>query len=160
MPARPLRSAGLCVRGRGAYAVHECAGYKARQAMERGERACHFGDEKPGSTRSCDCAALHDHLRRAETEIHQLTRCIQLKDQKLCELRNALANSATAHYRVEDRLQRELDSLRIKLPPELIDTHFYQPEGSASGNGVTVRLPYLTSILSVLFDAMYVFWAD
>nr|WP_256094624.1 hypothetical protein [Paraburkholderia nodosa] len=99
-------------------------------------------------------------LQRAETEVRRLTRCMEIRDRQLGELRKALAHSATVHYRVEDRLQRELDCLRIMMPAEA----FRMPSGESgsgrSDHGIAVRLPYVTSILSVLFDAMCVFWAD
>ncbi|KVK76003.1 hypothetical protein WS90_25560 [Burkholderia cepacia] len=109
---------------------------------------------------ACDCAALQIRLRHAEAQIRRLTRCVQLKDQKLCELGKVLANSATAHYCVEERLQRELDALRIDMPTDVPSEHRSPVDGDSMGGGVIVRLPYLTAILSVLFDAMHVFWAD
>ncbi|MDR8071005.1 hypothetical protein [Burkholderia cenocepacia] len=109
---------------------------------------------------ACDCEALKIRLQRAEAQIRRLTRCIQLKDEKLSELGKALANSATAHYCVEERLQRELDALRIDLPADMPSEHYGPADGDSMGGGVVVRLPYLTVILSVLFDAMHVFWAD
>ncbi|MEX3916456.1 hypothetical protein AB4Y43_09495 [Paraburkholderia sp. BR10872] len=105
-------------------------------------------------------AAPDLRLQRAETEVRRLTRCMETKDRQLGELRKALAHSATVHYSVEDRLQRELDCLRIMMPAEV----FRMPSGESgserSDHGIAVRLPYVTSTLSVLFDAMCMFWAD
>ncbi|PXX23116.1 MULTISPECIES: hypothetical protein [Burkholderia] len=112
------------------------------------------------SAPSCDCAAVQHRLRGAEAEIRRLTRCLQLKDQKLCELRKVLAHSATVHYCVEDRLQRELDALRINMPADGMDTPFDRTDRGPSIDGVVVKLPYMTAILSVLFDTMVTFWAD
>jgi len=112
------------------------------------------------SAPSCDGVVMQHRLWRAEVEIRRLTRCLQLKDQKLCELRRVLANSATAHYCVEDRLQRELDALRINLPADEMDTPFDRTDSSPSIDGVIIKLPYMTAILSVLFDTMAAFWAD
>ena len=106
------------------------------------------------------CGALQGRLKRAEAEVGRLTRCVQLKDQQLCELRKVLAHSATVHYSVEDRLQRELDSLRIIMLAEAVETRSGQSWRHVSPGGVAVRLPYVTSILSVLFDAMCTFWAE
>lgn len=61
-------------------------------------------------------AAPDQRLQQAEAKVRRLTRCIEMKDRQLCELRKALAHSATVHYSFEDRLQRELDSLRIMMP--------------------------------------------
>ncbi|KAB0644840.1 hypothetical protein [Burkholderia latens] len=114
--------------------------------------------ESPAST--CDCEPLQIRLRQAEAQIRRLTRSIQLKDEKLCELGKALASSATAHYCVEARLQRELDALRIDLPADTPSEHYGLVDGDSMGGGVIIRLPYLTTILSVLFDAMHTLWAD
>ncbi len=99
-------------------------------------------------------------LRRAEAEVRRLTRCVELKDRQLCELRRALAHSATVHYSFEDRLQRELDSLRIMAPNDGFEEHWGTPASDQPGEGVVVKLPYMTSILSILFDAMCTFWGD
>ncbi len=39
---------------------------------------------------ACECEALQIRLQRAEAQIRRLTRCIQLKDEKLSELGKAL----------------------------------------------------------------------
>lgn len=103
---------------------------------------------------------LHVHLQRAEAEVRRLNRCMELRDRQLCELRKALAHSATIHYSVEDRLQRELDSLRIMMPVEELHTQCHRSGSNRTENAVVVTLPYVTSTLSVLFDAMRTFWAD
>jgi hypothetical protein len=100
-------------------------------------------------------AALDQRLQRAEAEVRRLTRCMAMKDRQLCELRKALAHSATVHYSFEDHLQRELDSLRIMMPVDEVQEHW----GNQTEEGVVLRLPYMTSILSVLVDAMCTFWA-
>lgn len=128
--------------------------------MEHGESFRQPNDRTICSMPSCDCAGLHNRLKHAETEISRLTRCIQLKDQKLCELGKVLANSASAHYCFEERLQREIDALRINTSTEATSEQLRQTDEDSSGCGVVVRLPYVTAILSVLFDAMRVFWAD
>lgn len=105
-------------------------------------------------------AALDPRLQRAEAEVRRLTRCLEVKDRQLCELRNALAHSATVHYSVEDRLQRELDSLRIMMADEAFEAQCHQSSADRTERGIVVRLPYVTSILSVLFDAMCMFWGN
>lgn len=77
-------------------------------------------------------------LRRAEAEVRRLTRCVELKDRQLCELRRALAHSATVHYSFEDRLQRELDSLRIMAPNDGFEEHWGTPASDEPGEGVVV----------------------
>lgn len=128
--------------------------------MELREEAGQSQDLTQCPALSCECAALRSRLQRVELEIHKLTRCIELKDQKLCELRSVLANSATVHYRAEERLQCELDALRINAPAGTAQSAGAPDDNEPPEYGVTVRLPYATMILSVLFDAMRVFWAD
>ncbi|WP_198359326.1 hypothetical protein [Burkholderia ubonensis] len=128
--------------------------------MEQRDHVWRASDTSACLAPACDCAALQIRLRHAEAQIRRLTRCVQLKDQKLCELGKVLANSATAHYCIEERLQRELDALRIDMPTDVPSEHRSPVDGDLMGGGVIVRLPYLTAILSVLFDAMHVFWAD
>lgn len=105
-------------------------------------------------------AALQRRLQCADAEIARLERCIHLRDLQLCELRKVLAHAATVHYSLEVGLQRELDSLRILGPAEGYPGQPYRPESSGSTPGLVIRLPYVTSTLSVLFDAMYTFWAN
>ncbi|MPV64794.1 hypothetical protein GD429_02650 [Burkholderia sp. BE17] len=136
------------------------ATFEARSAMEQRDNVWRSSDTNACLTPACDCEALQIRLRRAEAQIRRLTRCVELKDAKLCELGKVLANSATAHYCVEERLQRELDALRIDMPADVSSEPHGPVDGGSMGGGVIVRLPYLTAILSVLFDAMHVFWAD
>jgi hypothetical protein len=107
-----------------------------------------------------ETAAPDQRLQRAEAEVRRLTRCMEMKERQLCELRKALAHSATVHYSFEDRLQRELDSLRIMMPVNDCREHWGTPASERPDEGIIVKLPYVTSILSVLFDAMCTFWAD
>jgi len=102
--------------------------------------------------------APDQRLQRAEAEVRRLRRCMEMKDRQLCELRKALAHSATVHYSFEDRLQRELDSLRIMMPLNGLEEHSGMAASDWSEEGIVVRLPYMTSVLSVLFDAMCSFW--
>jgi hypothetical protein len=105
-------------------------------------------------------AVLQRRLQHADTEIGRLTRCVQLRDRQLCELRKVLAHAVTVHYSVEVSLQRELDALRILTPADGRTTQSCESGNCESTGGVVIRLPYVTSILSVLFDAMSTFWAD
>jgi hypothetical protein len=103
---------------------------------------------------------LHMRLLWAEAEVRRLNRCVELRDRQLCELRKALAHSATIHYSVEDCLQRELDSLRIMMPVEQRHTQCRRSGSDRTEHAIVVTLPYVTSTLSVLFEAMRTFWAD
>lgn len=101
-----------------------------------------------------------ERLPQAENEVHRLRRLVELKDRQICELRKVLAHTATVHFSLEDRLQRELDSLRVMLPDDGLQAQSGAPGADGSELGTVVRLPYMTKTLSVLFDAMYAFWAD
>ncbi|MEK6291648.1 MAG: hypothetical protein V4793_09710 [Paraburkholderia tropica] len=105
-------------------------------------------------------AVSDQRLQRIVAEVRRLTRSIEIKDRQLCELRSALAHSATVHYSFEDRLQRELESLRIMMPGDTVPGTWAKPRSDQTQEGIVVRLPYVTNVLSVLFDAMCVFWAD
>jgi hypothetical protein len=105
-------------------------------------------------------ASLDSRLQRAEAEVCRLNRCLAMKDRQLDELRQALAHSATIHYSIEDRLQRELDAVRIAMPVEGLHERWDPCVGEGAEGGVAIKLPYVTSILSVLFDAMWTFWVD
>lgn len=113
---------------------------------------------KDGSGATPVCGTLHERLVQSEAEVARLHRCMALRDAQLAELRQALAHCATLHYSVEDRLQRELDALRIMIPAGA--GHAACSCASQSDVAVVVTLPYITSTLSVLFDAMRTFWAN
>ncbi|SAL44527.1 hypothetical protein AWB64_04724 [Caballeronia sordidicola] len=105
-------------------------------------------------------AAPDQRLQWAETEVRRLTKCMEMKDQQICELRKALAHSATVHYSLENRLQCELDSLRIMMPVNELQVHVGKSASDRLDESLVVKLPYVTLILSVLFDAMCTFWAN
>ena len=81
-------------------------------------------------------SAPDQRLQRAEAEVRRLTRCMEMKDQQLCELRRALAHSATVHCSFEDRLQRELDSLRIMMPVDGLRPHRDKVGDDPPGEGI------------------------
>jgi len=139
--------------------MQACVVSEARHIMEQLENVGKPNGRENGSAPLRAYAVLQRRVQRAEAEVCRLTRCVQLRDQQLCELRKVLAHSATMHYCAEDRLQRELDSLRIMMPADELRKQLCEPGNDASESGVVIRLPYVTSILSVLFDAMYTFWA-
>ncbi|MFX1671572.1 hypothetical protein PWR63_04615 [Paraburkholderia sp. A2WS-5] len=107
-----------------------------------------------------DHALLHLRLQRAEAEVRRLNNWAEVKERQLCELRSALGCLPMVHASLEAGLQQDLGSLRIVTPVEEAQAQWNQSSSDGTGPGVVVRLPYVTSILSVLFDAMYTFWAD
>jgi hypothetical protein len=99
-------------------------------------------------------------LQRAEAEVCRLARHLESKEQQIAKLRMVLAHSVAVHCSIEERLERELESLRLMVSPEGDDGKARHDRPTGSGNDVVVHLPYVTSVLSVLFDAMHTFWAD
>ena len=105
--------------------------------------------------------------QRAEAELSRLEDRFKLKERQVTELQMALANSTARHYAVEDQLERELERLRATVLPGAFIDRFTgmadRPWGDGLGGpegGVIVHLPYVTAVLSVLFDAMCVYWKD
>jgi hypothetical protein len=124
-----------------------------------------------GSDGSSRSATSHDILfgrvQRAEAEVSRLESRLKSKEHQVTELQMALAYSAARQYAAEERLERELQSSRASsVPAEPVDrltgavNHSWcngrcDPEG-----GVIIYLPFVTAVLSALFDAMYIFWKD
>jgi hypothetical protein len=102
--------------------IQACA-LKAGNIMKE-SNAWTVADTESASVMQSTDTAPDQRLRRAEAEVHRLTQRMALKDRQLCELRKALAHSATVHYSFEDRLQRELDSLRGHDPSRRVRDEF------------------------------------
>ncbi|HKU00275.1 MAG TPA: hypothetical protein VJS30_27645 [Paraburkholderia sp.] len=115
---------------------------------------------KNADTAPPDHALLHLRLQRVEAEVRRLNNWAEIKERQLCELRRALAYLPMVHAPPEVGLQKDLGSLRIVKPVKEAQAQWTQSSSDETEPGVVVRLPYVTSILSVLFDAMYTFWAD
>ena len=154
MPSRSRWTAGRGAAGK----IQACA-FEAGNIMKELNAWTVTGMESAPLMLSVN-AAPDQRLQRAEAEVRRLTRCMEMKDRQLCELRKALAHSATVHYSFENRLQRELDSLRIMMPVNEFQEHRGKSASDRPEEGIVVKLPYVTLILSVLFDAMCTFWAD
>ncbi|HEV3424572.1 MAG TPA: hypothetical protein VG105_12515 [Paraburkholderia sp.] len=111
--------------------------------------------------------ALLRRAQQAEAALSRLESQLKWKERQVAELQMALAHSAARHYAVEDRLERELESLRAMVPPGGLIDRFTGTAGRSwcdglhdPAAGVIIHLPYVTAVLSVLFDAMYTFWKD
>ncbi|WP_082751322.1 hypothetical protein [Burkholderia sp. MSMB1459WGS] len=128
--------------------------------MEQRENTCQ-SDEKVACTLPTDeCAVLRERLRLAELEIGRLQNCLGLKTQELDRLTRVIVNFSIVHCDVETRLQRELDAARTGVCGNVISNSNAFVNVDSSDSLITVKLPYITSILSVLFDSMFEFWAD
>jgi hypothetical protein len=127
--------------------------------MEKHEHIWKQDGRENAETLLFDRVVLQWRLQRADAEICRLTRCVQQRDRQLCELQKVPAHLATPPYSVELGLPRQFDAFRTGRAADEPEA-FHMPGGYASREGVVIRLPYVTSILSVLFDAMSTFWAD
>jgi hypothetical protein len=110
---------------------------------------------------------LFGRVQRAEAEVARLESQLKSRERQVTELQMALAHSAARQYAAEDRLERELQSLRAMTPPTgpadcfagTVNHSWCEGRHDPAG-GVIIYLPYITAVLSALFDAMYVFWKD
>ena len=110
---------------------------------------------------------LFGRVQRAEAEVSRLESRLKYQERQLTELQMALANSAARQYAAEDRLERELQSVRVStFTAEPVDcltgalNHSWCEGRRDPQGGVIIYLPFVTAVLSALFDAMYVFWKD
>ncbi|CAB3803155.1 hypothetical protein [Pararobbsia alpina] len=121
-----------------------------------------------GSDGSYRAANSHDilfgRMQRAEAEVSRLERQLKSKERQVTGLQMALAHSAARRYAAEDRLERELESWPAMVSPVGTFTasadRSWCDGGHDPSGGVIIHLPYVTAVLSALFDAMYVFWKD
>ncbi|MGF6754912.1 hypothetical protein [Paraburkholderia sp. GAS42] len=134
--------------------------FNARRIMEQFRDSWQSSGSEDFSMRPGASATLLRRVQRAEAEICRLTKCLASRELQVAELRAVLAHSVALHYSVDERLERELESVRWMMPAQGESGQPRHDRQNVSGSGVVIRLPYVTSVLSVLFDAMYAFWAD
>jgi hypothetical protein len=110
---------------------------------------------------------LFERIQRAEAEVSRLESRLESKERELNELQMALAYSAARQYAAEHRLERELQSVgpsNLAAEPARCQTGTNNPSWSDGRRdpegGVIIYLPFVTEVLSTLFDAMYAFWKD
>ncbi|ACA93429.1 MULTISPECIES: hypothetical protein [Burkholderia cepacia complex] len=107
-----------------------------------------------------ECSALQARVRRAEQEVGRLHNRLELKTRELANLTRAIVNSSVSHCDVEMRLQRELQAVCTGLGGTAMPMSGLPTQADLPGKLVTVELPYTTTILGVLFENMFTFWAD
>jgi hypothetical protein len=128
--------------------------------MEQCENADHAKEKAVCSLSPGECAALQERLRHAEQEVGRLQNCLELKIREVSKLTRAIVNSSMVHCDVETRLQRELAALCTGTVDRATPTSHPSTRTDSPGDLVTVKLPYTTTILSVLFESMFAFWTD
>ncbi|RQT24754.1 hypothetical protein [Burkholderia contaminans] len=126
--------------------------------MERPEKA-DYTDEQC-SLPPDECSALQARVRRAEQEVGRLHNRLELKTQELANLTRVIVNSSVSHCDVETRLQRELQAMCTGMCDTVMPMTVLPMRADSTGKLVTVELPYTTTILGVLFESMFTFWAD
>ncbi|WP_175976883.1 hypothetical protein [Burkholderia sp. BCC1047] len=107
-----------------------------------------------------ECSALQARVRRAEQEVGQLHNRLELKTRELADLTRAIVSSSVSRCDAETRLQRELQAMCTGIGDTVIPMIGLPPRADSPGKLVTVELPYTTTILHVLFESMFTFWAD
>ena len=126
--------------------------------MERPEKADYTNEQC--SLSPDECSALQARVRRAEQEVGRLHNRLELKTQELANLTRAIVDSSVSHCDVEMRLQRELQAVCSGLGGATMPMSGVPTQADLPGKLVTVELPYTTTILGVLFENMFTFWAD
>ncbi|WP_080435131.1 hypothetical protein [Burkholderia cenocepacia] len=126
--------------------------------MEHPEKADYTNEQC--SLSPDECSALQARVRRAEQEVGRLHNRLELKTQELANLTRAIVNSSVSHCDVETRLQRELQAVCTGMGRTTLPMSGLPIQADSPGKLVTVELPYTTTILGVLFESMFTFWAD
>lgn len=101
-------------------------------------------------------------VQQAEAEAARLTLLLKHREQQLGELRMAFAHSATLHYWAQERLERELEMFRAPARTaqgtdgdtgqDTMPADRREDLQADDAGGVLVRLPYMTTVLTVLID--------
>jgi hypothetical protein len=96
--------------------------------------------------------------QQAEADVRRLTERLKGKERQVTETERALVRTVALHHAIEERQEQELESLRAMVPTW--KTYLCTRDGASErSDGVMVSLPYVTGILSVMFDAMHAFWS-
>ena len=125
--------------------------------MERPEKADYTNERC--SPPLDEHSSLQARVRRVEQDVGRLHNRLELKTQELAKLTRAIVNSSISHCDVEMRLQRELHAMYMGMGDTAMPMTDLPMRADSTGKLVTVELPYTTTILGVLFESMFTFWA-
>ncbi|RQT22607.1 MULTISPECIES: hypothetical protein [Burkholderia cepacia complex] len=125
--------------------------------MERPEKADYTNERC--SPPLDEHSSLQARVRRVEQEVGRLHNRLELKTQELAKLTRVIVNSSIGHCDVETRLQRELHAMYMGMGDTAMPMTDLPMRADSTGKLVTVELPYTTTILGVLFESMFTFWA-
>jgi hypothetical protein len=90
---------------------------------------------------------------QAEQNARRLADRLRGRDERIAALEKAIARTLAAHNQAEERMEREIESLRDRLAGAHIGDGDLQ--GGPQIGSVLVRLPYLTETLRALFAVMH-----
>jgi hypothetical protein len=124
--------------------------------MDHSSNAC----QPPGAPEATVSSptTLQRRVDQAEAEVRRLTERLRGKDRQLAEMGKALLRTVALHHGIEERQEEELESLRAMIP--VWKTCRCVGDGPPEhSDGITVHLPFITEILSGMFDIMHAFWS-
>ena len=119
--------------------------------------------QPPGARHDSTAALAQNSLQRrvdqAEADIRRLTEQLRGKERQLSDMGKALLRTVVVHHAIEERQEQELESLRA-MAPSWKTFRCVGEEQSEHSDGFTIRLPFITEILSGMFDVMQTFWSN
>ncbi|WP_434106237.1 hypothetical protein [Paraburkholderia caffeinilytica] len=126
--------------------------------MDHAHNACQPPVARDGAVSASDTNALQRRFDQAEADVRRLKERLRDKDRQLAEMGKALLRTVALHHAIEERQEDELESLRAMVPAW--KTCQCVCDGpSEYSDGITVHLPFITEILSGMFDVMHTFWS-
>ncbi|MEX3634546.1 hypothetical protein AB3X90_09000 [Paraburkholderia sp. BR14427] len=127
--------------------------------MDHSENPCQPAGARDDSTVALAPNSLQRRVDQAEADVRRLTEQLRGKERQLSDMGKALLRTVAVHHAIEERQEQELESLRA-MAPSWRTLQCACEEQSEHSYGITVRLPFITEILSGMFDVMQIFWSD
>ncbi|MFM0079016.1 hypothetical protein P0D72_09020 [Paraburkholderia sediminicola] len=126
--------------------------------MDHSHNACQPSGAREGAVSESPPNILQRRVDQAEADVRRLTERLRGKDRQLAEMGNALLRTVALHHAIEERQEEELESLRTMVPAWKT-CRCISDGPSEHSDGITVHLPFITEILSGMFDVMQTFWS-
>lgn len=114
---------------------------------------------RAGDVSTSSLYTLQRRVDQAEAEVRRLTERVRGRERQLAETERALVRTVALHHAVETRQEEELESLRAMAPSWKKVCQGATDGRSEHSDGVTIHLPFITEILSGMFDVMQTFWS-
>jgi hypothetical protein len=120
----------------------------------------HDACQPPGAHSGAISASsvLQRRVDQAEANVRRLTERLRGKDQELAEMGKALLRTMAMHHAIESRQEEELETLRAMIPAWKT-CQCVNDGPSGHSDGITIHLPFVTEILSGMFDVMHTYWS-